>query len=203
MHSELDLEPEPEPEPELEPGPEPELEPDLEPAEEPESEPEAVLEPKTHASPSLTGLNTKNEALAAPPTHAMPAYDPSISDQVNSSRFSRESHASREPVFIDFLHANDEHVNVSSQEPVDHDTSWFERPSQSEPQSYTPPSRHTPIPEWRASPSVEASTRKQLRQNLGTPSEKSVRQEASVLPALSHEPTRRGDDPSDWVDLSD
>ena len=205
MHSELDLEPEPEPEPEpeLEPGPEPELEPDLEPAEEPESEPEAVLEPKTHASPSLTGLNTKNEALAAPPTHAMPAYDPSISDQVNSSRFSRESHASREPVFIDFLHANDEHVNVSSQEPVDHDTSWFERPSQSEPQSYTPPSRHTPIPEWRASPSVEASTRKQLRQNLGTPSEKSVRQEASVLPALSHEPKRWGDDPEDVDDLPD
>ena len=86
---------------------------------------------------------------------------------------------------------------------MDHDTSWFERPSQSEPQSYTPPSRHTPIPEWRASPSVEASTRKQLRQNLGTPSEKSVRQESSGLPALSHEPKRWGDDPEDVDDLPD
>ena len=203
MHSELDLEPEPEPEPEPDPEPEPELEPDLEPAEEPESEPEAVLEPKTHASPSLTRFNTEKEVLAAPTTHAMSAFDPSIPDQVNSSQSLRQGHASREPVFIDFLHVNDEHVNASSQEPMDHDTSWFERPSQSEPQSYTPPSRHTPIPEWRASPSVEASTRKQLRQNLGTPSEKSVRQERSGLPALSHEPKRWEDVPEDVDDLPD
>lgn len=203
MHSELDLEPEPEPEPEPDPEPEPELEPDLEPAEEPESEPEAVLEPNAKASPSLTRFNTEKEVLAAPPTHAMSAFDPSIPDQVNSSQSLRQGHASREPVFIDFLHVNDEHVNASSQEPMDHDTSWFERPSQSEPQSYTPPSRHTPIPEWRASPSVEASTRKQLRQNLGTPSEKSVRQERSGLPALSHEPKRWEDDPEDVDDLPD
>lgn len=203
MHSELDLEPEPEPEPEPDPEPEPELEPDLEPAEEPESEPEAVLEPNAKASPSLTRFNTEKEVLAAPPTHAMSAFDPSIPDQVNSSQSLRQGHASREPVFIDFLHVNDEHVNASSQEPMDHDTSWFERPSQSEPQSYTPPPRHTPIPEWRASPSVEASTRKQLRQNLGTPSEKSVRQERSGLPALSHEPKRWEDDPEDVDDLPD
>lgn len=203
MHSELDLEPEPEPEPEPDPEPEPELEPDLEPAEEPESEPEAVLEPNAKASPSLTRFNTEKEVLAAPTTHAMSAFDPSIPDQVNSSQSLRQGHASREPVFIDFLHVNDEHVNASSQEPMDHDTSWFERPSQSEPQSYTPPSRHTPIPEWRASPSVEASTRKQLRQNLGTPSEKSVRQERSGLPALSHEPKRWEDDPEDVDDLPD
>lgn len=203
MHSELDLEPEPEPEPEPDPEPEPELEPDLEPAEEPESEPEAVLEPNAKALPSLTRFNTEKEVLAAPPTHAMSAFDPSIPDQVNSSQSLRQGHASREPVFIDFLHVNDEHVNASSQEPMDHDTSWFERPSQSEPQSYTPPSRHTPIPEWRASPSVEASTRKQLRQNLGTPSEKSVRQERSGLPALSHEPKRWEDDPEDVDDLPD
>ena len=203
MHSELDLEPEPEPEPEPDPEPEPELEPDLEPTEEPESEPEAVLEPNAKASPSLTRFNTEKEVLAAPTTHAMSAFDPSIPDQVNSSQSLRQGHASREPVFIDFLHVNDEHVNASSQEPMDHDTSWFERPSQSEPQSYTPPSRHTPIPEWRASPSVEASTRKQLRQNLGTPSEKSVRQERSGLPALSHEPKRWEDDPEDVDDLPD
>ena len=203
MHSELDLEPEPEPEPEPDPEPEPELEPDLEPAEEPESEPEAVLEPNAKASPSLTRFNTEKEVLAAPTTHAMSAFDPSIPDQVNSSQSLRQGHASREPVFIDFLHVNDEHVNASSQEPMDHDTSWFERPSQSEPQSYTPPSRHTPIPEWRASPSVEASTRKQLRQNLGTPSEKSVRQERSGLPALSHEPKRWEDVPEDVDDLPD